>query len=57
MRSLEGGGRGRAEMGYLVSEVIQARFRDMLDPVGPLTVSLVTMPLRVGYGMRSRLSF
>jgi hypothetical protein len=27
MRSLEGGGRGRAEMGYLVSDVMQARFK------------------------------
>lgn len=40
MRSLAGGGRGRADMGYLVSEVIQARFKFMLDPVLPSFVTV-----------------
>ncbi len=31
VRSLEGGGRGRAEMGYFVSEVMQARVKLILD--------------------------
>ena len=42
MRSLEGGGRGRAAMGYLVSEVMHARVKLMLDPafLGPRPLSL-----------------